>query len=139
MAKRKLPDPKPPADDLESVRVFRENLSALLNAFQASDSRGVQFTQAQFAERVGMSLRNLRNLLDGKHAATLRTIERAAQGLHLETWQLLVEDLPAELALHPEHRNRMQNLMRHYVSASSRIRGAIEDLLPPPPSRPTAQ
>jgi transcriptional regulator with XRE-family HTH domain len=139
MAKRKLPDPKTSVDDLESVRVFRENLGALLRAYQSGDPHEHPRTQAEFAALVGMSLRNLNNVLNGKHAATLRTIEKAAAGLHLETWQLLIEHLPAELALHPAHRSQMQALIRQYLSASIDVRRALSDLLPSPPSRPTAQ
>lgn len=136
MSKRKIPEHKPSVDGLESVQVFRANLAALLDAAQKGEPPEKGLNQAEFAGLVGMSLRNLRNLLDGQHAATLRTIERAAKGLHMEPWMLLLKDLKAEFALSAEHRNQMQNVIRRYISATPRVRSAIEDLLPVPPNRP---
>lgn len=140
MSKRNLANHKPSIDGLESVRIFRDNLAALLTAAQGVDPSRPLMTQAQFATQVGMSLRNLRNLLDGNHAATLRTIERAAKKLHMAPWMLLIEGLPADLALHPENRSHMMNLMRQYILAPPALRRAIGDLLPPSSSnKPTAQ
>ena len=133
MGTKTLPEHKRPAADLESVRVFRDNIAALLGAAQ-STSAPRQLTQAEFAKLAKMSLRTLRNLLNGEHAATLRTIERAAKGLHLETWQLLFPDFPAELALNERFRDQTQDVVRRYIKANETIRTAIADLLPQPAS-----
>lgn len=129
MGTNALPEHKSPAGDLESVRVFKDNIAALLAAAQGTSAPRTM-TQAQFAKMAGMSMRTLRNLLNGEHAATLRTIERAAKGLKLQTWQLLVPDFPAELALNERFRDQTQDVVRRYINANETIRSAIADLLP---------
>lgn len=139
---KKLPDRKPPAEDLESVKVFRANIRALYKAAQNGDAPDRRITQKQFAKLVGMSLRTLANILSDdkdatadkvRHAATLRTIERAAKGFKVDTWQLLFPDFPAELVLNETLRAQAQEAVRRYVHASPTVRAGLAEMLPPAP------
>jgi DNA-binding XRE family transcriptional regulator len=71
-------------------------------------------TLAQIAQRIGVSLRTLRNARVGEHAATLDTAESVAKFFELEMWQLFMEDLPAEILLNP----RLARIVRNVVRAA---------------------
>lgn len=71
----------------------------------------------------GFSLRTLAHARDAQHSMTLRTLGRIATAFGLEPWQLLIPDLPAELALD----RRLAQTVRDYLTAPTKeAREAIE-------------
>jgi hypothetical protein len=71
----------------------------------------------------GFSLRTLAHARDAQHSMTLRTLGRIATAFGLEPWQLLIPDLPAELALD----RRLAQTVRDYLTAPTKeARQAIE-------------
>ena len=59
-------------------------------------------SQAQFAKRIGLQQRTYNRIVRGEVDANLSSVQVAADALHLQAWQLLVEDFdpahPPELA-----------------------------------------
>lgn len=70
----------------------------------------------------GFSLRTLAHARDGEHSMTLRTLQKIATAFGLEPWQLLIPDLPAELALD----KRLAQTVRDYLKAHPAGKEAIE-------------
>lgn len=71
----------------------------------------------------GFALRTLAHARDAQHSMTLRTLGRIAAAFGLEPWQLLIPDLPAELALN----KRLAQTVRDYLTAPTKeAREAIE-------------
>lgn len=70
----------------------------------------------------GFSLRTLAHARGATHSMTLRTLEKLAAAFGLDPWQLLIEDLPAELALD----KRLAQTVRDYLKAHPAGQEAIE-------------
>lgn len=101
-----------------AIRIFSQNVSALVRSHQdAHPDR----TLAEIAKQMNVSLRTLRNLRTGAHAATLDTAEAIAEFFGLEMWQLFIEDLPAEILLNP----RLARIVRNVVRAA--VQDGIEE------------
>lgn len=128
MAKRKTTRRKPPVEDLVSVRIFRQNVKALLEAAKTSAPVGQRITQQAVADMAGISLRSLRNQLDGSNAPTLLTVELIAKAFDIELWQLFVPDFPAELALNPELRQKAKETVKRYLQSPKQIRDLFEGI-----------
>lgn len=117
MPSKKLPARKTPTEDLALVRVFKENLRALVAALRAGAPAGQHLTQKELAKRLRISLRNFKNLIEGNHAPTLRTIESIAQGLQVDPWQLFVPGLRTELVLDPQLRGKTKETIQLYLQS----------------------
>jgi hypothetical protein len=94
-----------------AIELFSQNVSALVRHYQDAHP---DLTLAEIAQRMGLSLRTLRNARVGEHAATLDTAETVARFFELEIWQLFMEDLPAEILLNP----RLARIVRNVVRAA---------------------
>lgn len=70
----------------------------------------------------GFSLRTLAHARGATHSMTLRTLQKLAAAFGLEPWQLLLPDLPAELALD----KRLAQTVRAYIGAAKDGQAAIE-------------
>lgn len=70
----------------------------------------------------GFSLRTLAHAREAEHSMTLRTLQKLAAAFGLEPWQLLIPDLPAELALD----KRLAQTIRDYLTAHPAGKEAIE-------------
>lgn len=112
-----------PADELETVQIFRRNAAALLAAH--SD------TQEEIAKRAGLSRRGLQyaagisqNKEIGGHAPNLRTMESVAAALGVELWQLLLPDFSAEAILS----SQAGTTFRKYLRTSPEGRTAIDTM-----------
>lgn len=128
MASKKSTRRKPPAEDLVSVKVFRQNVKALLEAAQTSAPVGQRVTQQGIADMAGISLRSLTNQINGSHAPTLLTVELIAKAFDIELWQLFVPDFPAELALNPELRQKAKETVKRYLQSPKQIRDLFEGI-----------
>lgn len=128
MASRKIPRRKPLAEDLASVKVFRQNVKALLEAAKTSAPVGQRVTQQAIADMAGISLRSFTNQLNGANAPTLVTVELIAKAFDMETWQLFVPDFPAALALNPELRHKAKETVKRYLQSSKEIRALFEGI-----------
>lgn len=128
MAKKKTTRRKPPVETLVSVRIFGQNVKALLEAAKTSAPIGQRITQQAIADMAGISLRSLRNQLDGSNAPTLLTVELIAKAFDIELWQLFVPDFPAELALNPELRQKAKETVKRYLQSPKQIRDLFEGI-----------
>ena len=79
----------------------------------------------------GFSLRTLAHARGATHSMTLRTLQRLAAAFGLEPWQLLLPDLPAELALD----KRLAQTVRAYIAANAGGQKAIEAVAASVPKR----
>lgn len=94
-----------------AVTLFSQNVNALVRSYQDAHP---ELTLAAIADKIGVSLRTLRNARTAQHAATLSTAETVARFFELEMWQLFMEDLPAEILLNP----RLARIVRNVVRAA---------------------
>jgi len=136
MPRKALPRPKEAAEDLDTVKIFRENLRHLVKAAQNGDPPDRRITQEGFAQAAGMSLRALANHIsesnDRAYAVTLRTVERVAKGFGIEPWMLLVKDFPSEITLNDELRKQTREHVQRYLHASPAVRAGLAEMLPAP-------
>jgi hypothetical protein len=99
----------------ELAQVVASNVEALVDLAQRS-GRPIHKLPRGFA------LRTLAHARSAQHSMTLRTLGRVATAFGLEPWQLLIPDLPAELALD----RRLAQTVRDYLKAHDTGRQAIE-------------
>lgn len=102
-------------DPNKLAEVVASNVEALVDLAQASGRPIHKLPR-------GFSLRTLAHARGANHSMTLRTLGRIAAAFGLEPWQLLIPDLPAELALD----RRLAQTVRDYLTAHKTGRTAIE-------------
>lgn len=99
----------------ELAEIVASNVQALVALAQASGRPIHKLPR-------GFSLRTLAHARDAQHNMTLRTLTAIATAFGLEPWQLLIPDLPAELALD----QRLAQTVRDYLNAHKAGKEAIE-------------
>jgi hypothetical protein len=104
-----------------AAAIFSRNVDFLVQHRQQANPA---VTKADIAKDLHISLRNLTNLRKGAHAATLETVESIAHNFNMESWQLLLPDLPSQVLLSP----KVARHVRAYLRAKPEIQEKIEDL-----------
>jgi hypothetical protein len=108
--------------------VFRTNVRALL---EAAKDGGSPVSQEKIADMGAVPLRTLTHQLSidarGISAPTLRLVQAIADAFGIKPWMLLVEDLPAEIALNPHIRRTVQETMARYFGALPESRSALDE------------
>lgn len=127
MPSKKMPSRKQAPEDLPVVQTLSKNIGALLSAWQSSAAPGEKRTQQDMADKAGIALRSLKNLLNGSHAPTLHTVHCISKGFDIEPWQLFIPNFPTEFALNRELQQKSRATIHGYFQ-NSEMRDVLESL-----------